>query len=179
MATILTILADGFEEIEAVIPIDILRRAGISVVVAGLNEMTVRGSHGLSVQTDFCLDDFRGNVDGIVLPGGPGHKRLLESVPVITRVQDLFRKGLLCAAICAGPTVLGKAGILQGKNATCFPGHESQLTGATFVEAQVVVDGNVITSRGAGTAFPFALALTRYLTDSATAEMVASKILYR
>jgi 4-methyl-5(b-hydroxyethyl)-thiazole monophosphate biosynthesis len=125
------------------------------------------------------LDNFNESFDAIVLPGGPGHKHLLDSKIVLDTVKSAFERGLLCAAICAAPVVLAKAGILAGKKATCFPGEEGKLSGADFIEQKTVVDGNVITSRGAGTAVEFALEIIAFLAGGDKAEWVAKKIVYR
>jgi protein deglycase len=175
----LTILADGFEEIEAITPIDLLRRAGINVTVLGLNSRDVRGSHDIVVSAALLLDDFTGPYNALILPGGPGHKNLFNSQKVIDLVQSAFKKNLLCAAICAAPSILGKAGILENKKATCFPGYEDKLCGAIYVEKKTVVDGNIITSRGAGTAVDFSLEIIAYLAGPQKAEAVAKQIVYR
>jgi protein deglycase len=176
----ITILAQGFEEIEAVTFIDLLRRADVTVSVLGLYSREVTGSHGITVVADGLLAGFTGRFDAIVLPGGmPGSKHLAGSVPLLDLVRETFQRGGLCAAICAAPIVLGKAGILSGRHATCFPGYENELGGATFVEQEVVRDRNVITSRGVGTAVPFALELIRYLVDTETAEKIKKAILYK
>jgi len=172
------ILADGFEEIEAVTIIDLLRRAGITVAVLGLDSVDVRGSHEIYVIADAVVEDFKDPVDALILPGGtPGTGNLAQSDRVLALVKETFGKGKLCAALCAAPTVLAKAGVLAGKKATCYPGLEDRLEGAQFVSDAVVTDGNVITSRGAGTAIAFALAVVAYLTDENRARTVADNIL--
>jgi protein deglycase len=173
------ILADGFEELEAIAPIDLLRRAGIKVTMLGLNSLTVRGSHDIEVKADRIFNDFKEPFDAVVLPGGPGHQHLLESNKVIKLVKSAFERGILCAAICAAPLVLAKAGILSGKNATCFPGEEENLGGAKFIEQKTVVDGTIITSRGAGTAVDFGLEIVAFLAGREKADRVAEKIVYR
>jgi 4-methyl-5(b-hydroxyethyl)-thiazole monophosphate biosynthesis len=175
----LIVLADGFEEVEAVTPIDLLRRAGIKVDVAGLSALEVRGSHGIVVRTESVLGRVPPLPDALVLPGGPGHSALLNSTLIIELVKQMFSAGRLCAAICAAPTVFGKAGILANRRATCFPGDESKLGGALFVADSVVVDGNVITSRGAGTAVPFSLEIVAYLAGKEKADAIATSIVYR
>jgi protein deglycase len=178
MAHVITILADGFEEIEAVTYIDLLRRAQVNVSVLGLETQTVRGAHDLMIHTDGLLKDFADIYDGIILPGGqPGTANLAESPLVIKKVQDSFSSGLLCAAICAAPSVFAKAGILKGKKATCYPSVTNELTDATYIELPVVHDKNVITSRGAGTAIDFSLELIRYLANNAMAEKIRVAIL--
>jgi len=174
-----TILADGFEEVEAITPIDLLRRAGIEVTVLGLSGREIKGSHSIIVKTDASFSLQGPLPDAVILPGGPGHKNLLNSAAVIEFVQKMFQEKRLCAAICAAPSVFGKAGILMGKKATCFPGYEDKLANATFVDVPVVTDGTVITSRGAGTAVPFSLEIIGYLMGSHAAESVASTIIYK
>jgi protein deglycase len=173
------VLADGFEEVEAITPIDLLRRGGIEVQVVGLASQEVSGSHNIVIKADgiFCIPPFL--PDAVILPGGPGHKKLLNSDIVIEFVKNMFSKGKICAAICAAPTVFGKAGILKGKNVTCFPGYENELNGGASSNQTVVTDGTVITSRGAGTAVPFSLEVISCLTDKETADKVASAIVYR
>jgi protein deglycase len=178
MAHVITILADGFEEIEAVTYIDLLRRADIMVSVLGLDTRTVRGAHDLVIQTDGLLKDLSDTYDGIILPGGqPGTTNLANSPLVLKKVHDSFSAGLLCAAICAAPLVFAKAGILSGKKATCYPSAIDKLTGASYIELPVVHDKNVITSRGAGTAIDFSLELIRYLANDTTAEKIRAAIL--
>lgn len=179
MAHAITVLADGFEEIEAVSFIDLLRRAKIQVTILGLESKEVRGSHDIIVHSDDLFENYTGSADAIILPGGPGTSKLIESDHVIRTVVDYFNKGLLCAAICAAPSVLGKAGILKDKKATCYPGFESKLNGASFSEAPVVRDGNVITSRGAGTAIAFGLELIAYLCGPEMSVKIGSSIIYK
>lgn len=179
MAHIITILADGFEEIEAVTFIDLLRRARIKTTVLGLNTKEVRGSHGIIVTSDMMLRDFNEPIDGVVVPGGqPGTTDLANSPEVLKIVKDANSAGLLCAAICAGPTVLARAGILTGVEVTCYPGVESKLSGARISELPVVRHKNIITSRGVGTAIPFALELISYLAGEEVALKVKEAILY-
>ena len=160
------ILADGFEEVEAITPIDLL----------GLTSMEVKGSHDITIKAEMLLNDFDGKYDALILPGGPGHKNLLESHKILHLVKSSFQQKLLCAAICAAPSVFGKAGILSGKKATCFPGYEDKLGEAIFIKENVVRDGNIITSRGAGTAVEFGLEIIDYLVGKAEAEKVSRAI---
>jgi 4-methyl-5(b-hydroxyethyl)-thiazole monophosphate biosynthesis len=177
--TALVILAEGFEEIEAVTPIDLLRRAGIDVSVQGLASREVRGSHNILITADGLFSPEMELPDAFLLPGGPGHKNLLASDAVIGFTKKMFSAGRLCAAICAAPVVFGKAGILDGKKATCFPGFEKGLGRATFVDAHTVIDGTVITSRGAGTAVAFSLEIISRLLDNAAADKIAASIIYK
>lgn len=180
MARVIMPLADGFEETEAIAAIDILRRGGIEVTVAGVNDEMVKGAHGISVRADTLFAECDNDSDGVVLPGGmPGAKNLSESEGVLRAIRHHFDRGALCAAICAAPAVLSKAGILDGKKATCYPGHEKNLHGATILEDQdVVIDGNVVTSRGVGTAPAFGLAIVSILSGEETAQDVARAILH-
>jgi 4-methyl-5(b-hydroxyethyl)-thiazole monophosphate biosynthesis len=172
----LIILAEGFEEIEAITPIDLLRRAGIKVTIAGLNALEVKGSHDIIVKAEILLQQISGSLDALILPGGPGHTNLLNSQTVLDLVISSFKQNILCAAICAAPAIFGKAGILKGKKATCFPGYEAKLGGGIFIDKKVVTDGKIITSRGAGTAIDFALEIINYLEGEAASKKVAEKI---
>ena len=179
---VLVVLADGFEEIEAVTPIDILRRAGLEVLVAGLDKKDVVGSHGIHLTADTLLKDVKIIPEAIVLPGGPGAARLGKSKDLKAILQFLLSKGKTVAAICAAPgVVLAAHGFLRGKKATCFPGYEKALKtgGAIFSSKRVVTDGHLITSRGAGTALEFSLELVRTLAGPKKASEIAEKILAR
>jgi 4-methyl-5(b-hydroxyethyl)-thiazole monophosphate biosynthesis len=158
-------LAEGFEEIEAVTIIDVLRRAEIQVTVAYLKKNLVTGSHSITVTADKNIDDIHASdFDAIVLPGGmPGSSNLNEDERIIGLVREFSAAGKITAALCAAPMVLGHAGVLEGKQATCFPGFESRMTGAEHIPEPVVRDGNIITGRGPGCAIPFALELVASL----------------
>jgi len=173
------VLADGFEEVEAVTVIDLLRRADIKVTALGLEGVEVRGAHDMWVRADMMFRGFNEPFDALVLPGGgPGTKRMAASTEMLELVKRSYEHGLLCAAICAAPTVFAKAGILRGKKAVCYPGCEDKMDDATVIEDAVAIDGNIITSRAAGTAIPFALELISALAGEETAENVRSSILY-
>jgi protein deglycase len=175
----LLVLAEGFEEIEAVTVIDLLRRAGVELITAGLTDREVAGAHGIRVGADTTFAETEPNVDAIILPGGqPGATHLGNSEELLAAIRRAHAKGTICAAICAAPSVLAKAGIIEGKNATCFPGVEQQLTGAHVSEEPVVVDGTVVTSRGVGTAIAFSLSLIARLVDGETARTMAQRVLY-
>jgi 4-methyl-5(b-hydroxyethyl)-thiazole monophosphate biosynthesis len=169
---VLVPLAEGFEEIEAVTIIDILRRAKIEVVTAALDRNPVTGSHAITVTADTILDKVSADDFGaIVLPGGmPGSKNLKASAPLLQMIRDIPNNRGYAAAICAAPIVLGAAGILQGKKASCYPGYEAELIDASVQPASVVTDGLVITGKGAGAAIDFALTLVEHFTDEATAD---------
>ncbi|MBQ1961627.1 MAG: DJ-1/PfpI family protein [Clostridia bacterium] len=164
--------AEGFEEIEALAPVDVLRRGGIEVKTVGVTGKTVTGAHGIAVSTDMTVDQITlEGLEGIVLPGGmPGTLNLEANERLCELVRQADRKQLLIGAICAAPSVLGHLGVLNGKRATCFPGFEKELAGATVCDEQVVCDGNIITAKGAGAALDFAFALLCFLTDKQTAD---------
>lgn len=174
-------LAEGFEEMEAITPVDLLRRAGIAVTTVGIGGRMITGAHGITVEADredaeLILKD----LDMIVLPGGnPGYKNLDASAAVEQALRQALEKDAYIAAICGGPTVLGHHGLLKGKRATVYPGLEGELTGADVVtDSPVVVDGKIITSRGAGTAVLFSAELIALLKGRATADEVLAAIVY-
>lgn len=175
-------MADGCEEIEALTVVDICRRAGIEVAMISITgEKVVKGAHGINFETDIPAEfmDFE-MLDGVVLPGGmPGTLNLGANKYVLQTIVDFNCKEKLVSAICAAPSVLGEAGLLKGKKATSYPGFEDKLIGADVVLAPVAIDGNIITSRGMGTAIPFALALVEYLLDKETADKLGEGIIYR
>lgn len=182
MTTAAILLADGFEEIEAITPIDVLRRSGITVTVLGVGERTVRGSHDILIGADTVLPEAQARTfDALLLPGGmPGAKNLRDSALVQEFIQKHQRAGSLLGAICAGPIALAKAGVLDGRRATCFPGFEDEVQkGGARVEVaeDVVIDGNVITSRGPATAMRFALALAERLAGDKKARHVGMSML--
>lgn len=179
----LVILTSGFEEIEAVCPIDILRRAEVDVTVATTGRPIVPGSHGITIEANCELESIMHQMyDAVVLPGGmPNSENLANSIHVEEIVMKHFKAGKIIAAICAAPGLaLGKFGILDGKKATCYPGFEKHFPkSATYINDQrVVVDGNLITSRGPGTAFDFGLQIVRTLVDPQLADTLASAMQY-
>lgn len=177
---VLIILTDGFEEIEAVTPIDILRRAGLEVLVAGLEKKEVKGSHGLQVTAEFLLKDLTELPEAVILPGGPGAETLGASDAVKKWIEKMRSADKTVAAICAAPAaVLAKNGFLKGRNATSFPGYEKEMNagGALFSTERVVTDGLFVTSRGAGTTMEFSLELAKRLAGEAAAVKVARQIL--
>ena len=182
MAKVLVCLADGFEEIEAIVPIDLMRRAGIEVVIAGVGDDTITGSRGVTVIPDGPIEGLKdASYDGILLPGGlPGATNLAASWEINELIISMINGGQLVAAICAAPAaVLGKAGILEGKQATCYPGAESFAPGVTFTQEEpVIVDGNLITGRGPGFAADFAFAVIEYLVGAETAREVRAGALF-
>lgn len=169
MSTIGMIVGTGFEEIEALATVDVLRRAGITVKTLGVDHVLVTGSHDITIQTDGLLSDEEELYDGIIIPGGPGVETLVENDTVLRMVQSHYQQGKWCAAICAAPKVLYQAGILAGKRYTCYPSVQQEILEGEYVQENVVVDGRVITSKSAGTAMEFALEIARQLGADALA----------
>lgn len=176
MKRVLVPLAEGFEELEAVTIIDVLRRAGIDVVVASLAGSTVTGAHGIRLAVDTPLAALtEQEFDMIALPGGmPGAEHLKKDARIAEIIRRLRAKGLPVAAICAAPMVLAAAGALDGRRATSYPGFLDDAKRVTVVDEAVVVDGGVITSRGPGTALDFALALVAELAGPAARATIES-----
>lgn len=180
MARVLVPLAQGCEELEAVTIIDLLRRAGIEVVTAGLDDQPVRASRGTVLLPDTTLDvALASDFDMIALPGGlPGADHLRDDPRIIALVKKMHASGHYTAAICAAPRVLAKAGLLDGRRATSFPGgiDVNDIPGIDYVDDAVVVDGRVITSRGPGTAMDFALELIELLAGREQREAVEAPL---
>ena len=170
-------LADGFEEIEALATVDILRRAKVDVITVGVGSKMPVGAHGIPVCADITEDELDvSSIHGVILPGGMPGTTNLEASPVVqTAVSFAAARGMLLAAICAAPSILGHGGYLRDKRATCYPGFESALDGATL-GGGVVADGNIITASGAGVAVDFALALVRYLVSAEAADTIRGGI---
>ena len=180
MPRVLVPLAEGFEEIEAVTVVDLLRRAGIEVHTAALGGLQVTGSHGITVAADLALDAAQdGDYDMIVLPGGmPGADHLKRDARVVSLLRRYTAEGRYTAAICAAPGVLAHAGLLDGRAATSFPGflEAGSAPGIRLRTDPVVVDGKVVTSRGPGTTVEFGLALIELLAGAAAREQVQSRL---
>ncbi len=168
MAKVLVPLADGCEELEAVTIVDLLRRAGVEVVTAGLKPGVVKASRGVQLVPDVALDAvLQDDFDMVVLPGGmPGAAHLKDDARIVELLKRMAAAGKYTAAICAAPMVLAEAGVLNGRQATSYPGFLDGLPGVTISGAAVVQDGKVLTSRGPGTAMDFALALVEALTGA-------------
>ena len=175
-------LGTGFEVTEAMVPLVMMRRAGIEVCTVGINGKTVYGSREIGIVADLELGEMDlTNLDGIVLPGGLGGVASIKaSQPALDAVKFAYENHKLVAAICAGPTILAQLGITDGKNATCYPGCEEQMGSAIMVpDAAAVTDGNVITGTSAGCAIPFALQLITALKGKEAADSVAQQIVIR
>lgn len=169
-------LANGFEESEALVTVDLLKRAGLDLrTVAIGDDNKVTGAHGIPVIADIKDTEFCDIMPAVViLPGGmPGTTNLESSDTVQMALYDAMKLGHLVCAICAAPSILGNAGYLKGKRATCFPGFEDSLVGATVVDERVVRDGNVITSKGMGCAAEFALAIIEAVASKEKADEIA------
>ena len=174
-------LAPGFEEVEALTPIDLLRRAGAQVTIVSIGEeRMVTGSHQISIGADALFEELDfSNQDLLILPGGqPGTDNLKACKKLRALLENANKKGTLLAAICAAPSVFGRLGFLKGRKACCYPTLEEKLEGAEVVQDPVSADGHIITSRGMGTAIPFALKLTALLCGEEKAEEIGRSIIY-
>lgn len=181
MSKILVLLADGFEEVEAITCVDYLRRASLdAIMVSTMESLDVKGAHGIQVKADMFLKDVkeRNHYRGIIIPGGlPGATNLRDNEAVIELVQNFNEDKKMISAICAGPIVLERAGILEAKKATSYPGFGKELKGAQLKEDIVVRDDNIITSRGPATAVYFALEIIEYLHSGDKEKEVKKSIL--
>jgi 4-methyl-5(b-hydroxyethyl)-thiazole monophosphate biosynthesis len=181
MDQVCVFLGSGFEEIEALTVVDILRRSNIEVTtVSIIGDLEVTGAHDITVVADKLFNDIDyQEVQMLVLPGGmPGTRNLQNHKGLHKQLLQFERQKKWIAAICAAPGILGKMGFLQGKRAVCYPGVENQLTGASITKNKVEIDGNIITGRGMGTAIDFALQLTAVIKDEKLKEEVKASIVY-
>ena len=172
-------LADGFEETEAIAPVDMLRRAGVTVKTVGIGKSVITGSHGISVICDLTDSELRltDELDGVILPGGmPGTLNLDASQAVHSAVDFAVSHQKLVCAICAAPSILGRKGLLSGKKAIAFPGFEKELEGAIISKDPVVRDGVFITAKGAGVAVDFGLEIVAALVSRAKSDEIRSSI---
>ena len=176
------LLGTGFEETEAIVPVDLLRRAGIEVMTVGINGKTVYGGHNIGIESDILLEDMDlSNMDMIVLPGGLGGVASIRgSKPAMEAVRYAWENGKYTAAICAAPTILAELGITSGRNATCYPGCEADMGDAIVAgDLACVQDGKMITGASVGCAVPFGLALIRALKGQEAADRIAQQIVIR
>ena len=182
MKKVVVFLAEGFEEVEALTVVDLLRRGNIEVDTISIkgNEF-VTGRTNITVMADYNIDEKEMcEYDALVLPGGmPGTKNLMENKIICDTILKFNDETKLISAICAAPTVCGKLGILEGKKACCYPGFEGELLGAKVSSDNVCVDKNVITSKGIGTAIEFALSIIEYLEGKSISERVRENIIYK
>ena len=172
-------LAEGFEEVEALAPLDLMRRAGCSVTTVGVGGSRVTGAHGISVKADITEDDYNDPAPQLIfLPGGmPGTLNLAKSPVVCGAVRTAAANGAYLAAICAAPSILGDMGLLCGKEAICYPGFEDRLAGATISQRRVVRDGTILTAAGMGVAVEFGLAIVELLCGAEKAEELRRAVL--
>lgn len=173
-------LADGFEEVEAIAPIDVLRRCGLEIRTVGVTGATVTGSHAIPVQCDLTVESADlSDAEAVVLPGGmPGTINLKENPVVLNCVQSAYEQGKIVAAICAAPSILGEMGLLNGREAICFPGFEDKLTGAHLSASPVCQDGNIITAKGAGVALAFGARIAACFVGAEKAGQVLASMQY-
>ena len=173
-------LAEGFEEIEALTPVDILRRGGIAVKTVGIGSKTVTGSHGIPVVCDLSENQLDlSDIKAVVLPGGmPGTLNLKNSRTVNEAIDFAYENGKVIGAICAAPSILGEKGLLRGKNAVCFDGFEKHLLGASVSDDPVVKDGSIITARGAGAASEFGFSLLAAFKGKEVADELRGNMKY-
>lgn len=182
MSRIAVFLAEGFEEIEALTVVDLCRRAGIeALMVSVMGSRAVTGSHRITVSADMLLSELDfDTLDMLVLPGGmPGTKNLEACAPLMEKLDAFYGTGKCISAICAAPSIFGHRGYLKGRNACSYPGFESELTGALVSEKQVEVSEHVTTSRGLGTAIPFALAIVERFCGSKKASELSGSVVYK
>ncbi len=181
MKKLLLFLAEGFEEVEAVTPIDFMRRAGIGVVTVGIGVNPVSGAHGIKIEADIGLSDITDaaaaaeTYDGLVFPGGmPGAENIAAEKIVSEMIEAFNEQSKIIAAICASPgVILAGTSVLDGRKATCYPGFESRFSNSTQPsDERVVIDGNIITSRGPGTAAEFSIELIRQFAGDKTANQI-------
>ncbi len=182
MAKVYEFLATGFEDIEALIPLDIMRRAGVDFrTVSITGDLYVESAHGVSIKADMLIEDAdMSDADLIMLPGGlPGATNLNAHNGVKKAIIEQNARGKMIGAICAAPMVLGGIGLLQGRRATCYPGFEKYLEGAEYTHELCTVDGNITTGEGPAAALPYAYTLLAALTDRQTADQVAEGMMYK
>ena len=160
------LLANGFEEIEALATVDIIRRANIDIKTVGVGADSITGSHNITVKTDINISDvaLSDDIDGVILPGGiPGTPNLEANEKAMSLLRFAYNNGKFIASICAAPSIFGHLGLLSGVKATCYPGFEKELDGAIVLSEPCVTDKNIITAKGAGASFEFAFAIVNYI----------------
>ena len=173
-------LADGFEEVEALAPLDIMRRANIDVITVGVTGEYITGAHNITVKADKSISEVnREDLDGVILPGGLGGTNNMDNSREVKEiVQFAADNNKLVCAICAAPSILGKMGLLAGKEATCYPGFEDTFTGGKYIKQSVVKSGNFITSDGMGSAYKFGFAITEAIAGAEVAKKIKEQIQY-
>ena len=173
-------LAEGFEEIEALCPLDVMRRAGLSVKTVGINGRAVVGAHNIPVMADLAEEELDTcDAELIFLPGGmPGTLNLAKSETVINAIREAVEKNIYIAAICAAPSILGDMGLLSGKEAICYPGFEDRLKGASISSSRVIRDGKIITAAGMGVALDLGLELVSLFCGEEKAQALRKAVIY-
>ncbi len=182
MSKVAVFFGTGYEEIEALTVVDILRRADVETTMVSItDDRSVTGSHSISVAMDVLLSEVKfDDLDVLVLPGGmPGTKNLEACEALMRQVDAFMEQGRIVAAICAAPSILGHRGFLKGRKACSFPNFESHLEGAEVMDESAVIDGNIVTGRGMGAAVPFALAILEKLQGKEAADKMAENIMFR
>lgn len=176
---IYVLLADGFEDIEALEPVDILRRAEIDVKTVGVTGKTVTSSHGITVYADIEIGEIdTGSMDMLVLPGGPGYSNLESSEAVQELITYATENDIYIAAICASPSIIGKRGLLSGKKYTCFPGYEKYVSGGIYSAEKAVLDGKFLTGKGAGAASDFGFKMVEIFKGKELSEKLKNQMQY-
>ena len=172
-------LANGFEEIEALCPLDLLRRAGLEVTTVGIGSRSVRGAHGITVEADMADGDYSDpSPTMIFLPGGmPGTLNLAASPVVLDAIRVAVSRDAYIAAICAAPSILGDLGLLKGREATCYPGFEDRLHGAILSDKRLVLDGRIMTARGMGVALEMGLSIVSLFCGKDKADALRSAVI--
>ena len=176
---IYVLLAEGFEEIEALTPIDILRRCGAKVLTVGVMGESVTGSHNITVKADILIDEVLCNkMSCLIIPGGPGYTNIEASSKAMEIIAYAKENNILTCAICAAPSIIGRLGYLDGKKAACFPGFESELKGAVIRDEKAVFDGNFITGKGAGAASEFGFLIAEKTVGKEKSEEIKKSMQY-
>lgn len=178
---IYVLLAEGFEEVEAIAPVDVMRRNGLNVAIVGVEGKEICGAHSMKISADVMIDDINlEDVEGIILPGGmPGTLNLQKNDKVNQLIAYCAENELLIASICAAPMILGELGLLKGREAVCYPGFEEHLNGADICDCSVVVSDNIITAKGAGAALEFGSAIVDYFSgESGVGDEILSQMQY-
>lgn len=182
--TVYILIAEGFEEVEALTPLDLLSRVEINAVLVSCSDrLAVRGAHGVKIVCDTIIDNLEdGDVEeafGVILPGGlKGAENLRDSEGVKYILRDMMAARKMVAAICAAPIVLKSADVIEGRRITSYPGFEEQLNGAKYIDENIVIDGNLITSRGPALAMDFSLAIVEHLCGTEKRHSLAKELLY-
>lgn len=177
---IYVLLADGFEEIEALTPIDILKRCGAQVITAGVSQKSlITGAHDIKVEADILIDDIKKEaMECLIVPGGAGYVNIEKSEKALDLIKFAAENNILLCAICAAPSILGRLGILDNRKAVCFPSYEKELKGALIVSDKAIADKNIITGKGAGAAAEFGFLIAEHLFGKNKAAEIKATMQY-